>query len=236
LAIPELDEVKFFGQSQLFGAIAMDGFNHIKPDGWLTLSEAAHILGVHPSTVRSWANQGFLPVHRTSGGHRRFLDSEVELWMQSQRVVGPPDVHQVMQNALRTTRFHISEGKLKEEEWYNKLDEEARQQYRESGRSLLQGLMSSMSEDKETAGAAAEAVGYEYASRGRRCGLSAVEATHAFLFFRNVLLESMLAAYEAASIHSPKAWSDTFLGMTAFTDQILITLMETYEVYQRANP
>jgi excisionase family DNA binding protein len=226
----------YFWPITLFGVIAMDGFNHIKPTGWLTLSEVSRLLGVHPSTVRSWANQGFLPVHRTNGGHRRFLNSEVELWMQSQRVVGPPDVHLVMQNALRNTRFHISEGMLKEEGWYNKLDEEAREQYRESGRSLLQGLMSSMSEDTGAAGAAAEALGYEYASRGRRCGLSAVEATHAFLFFRNVLLESMLAVYEAASIHSPKAWSDTFLRMTAFTDQILITLMETYEVYQRANP
>lgn len=211
----------------------MDGVKQARPVGWLTLSQVANILGVHPSTVRSWANQGSLPVHRTSGGHRRFLKSEVELWMQAQRINNPLDIHLVMQNALRNTRIHITEGNLKDEEWYNKLDEEAREQYRVSGRSLLQGLMASLSEDSAPAIAAAEALGYEYASRGRRCGLNTVEATHAFLFFRNVLLESMLAVYEAASIRSPKAWSDMFLRMTAFTDRILITLMETYEVYQR---
>ena len=94
--------------------------------------------------------------------------------------------------------------------------------------------MTSMSEDKGVTSLQAEALGYEYASRGRRCDLNAVEATRAFLFFRNMLLESMLAVYEAASIHSPKVWSDMFLRMTAFTDRILITLLETYEVYQRA--
>jgi excisionase family DNA binding protein len=211
----------------------MDGVNQIKPGGWLSLSQVSQILGVHPSTVRSWANQGFIPVHRTNGGHRRFLKSEIELWVQARRVDGPLDVHLVMQNALRNTRFQISEGKLNEEDWYNKLDEEAREQYRVSGRSLLQGLMTSMSEDQRAASQEAETLGYEYASRGRRCDLNAVEATHAFLFFRNMLLESMLAVYEAASIRSPKVWSDMFIRMTAFTDRILITLLETYEVYQR---
>jgi excisionase family DNA binding protein len=211
----------------------MDGVNQIKPGGWLSLSQVSQILGVHPSTVRSWANQGFIPVHRTNGGHRRFLKSEIELWVQARRVDGPLDVHLVMQNALRNTRFQISEGKLNEEDWYNKLDEEAREQYRVSGRSLLQGLMTSMSEDQRAASLEAETLGYEYASRGRRCDLNAVEATHAFLFFRNMLLESMLAVYEAASIRSPKVWSDMFLRMTAFTDRILITLLETYEVYQQ---
>ena len=50
---------------------------------WLSLSEVAKVLGVHPSTVRNWADQGQVPVHRTTGGHRRFKKSEVELWQQT---------------------------------------------------------------------------------------------------------------------------------------------------------
>jgi excisionase family DNA binding protein len=202
---------------------------------WLSLSKVASILGVHPSTVRSWSDQGVLPVHRTQGGHRRYLRSEVELWLQSKRADGPADVNLVVQNALRNTRFQISEGRLKSEEWYKKLDEEARNQYRMSGRALLQGLISYMNSNGKKANAEAEALGYEYASRGRRYGLSFIEATHAFLFFRNLLMESMLSVYEAASVSSAYAWSDMFRRVNAFTDQILITLMETYEAYQRAN-
>lgn len=205
------------------------------PSDWLNLSKVAKILGVHPSTVRSWSDQGVLPVHRTQGGHRRYLRSEIELWMQSQRADGPADVHLIVQNALKNTRFQISEGRLKSEDWYKKLDEEARNQYRMSGRALLQGLIGYMTSNGKKANAEAEALGYEYASRGRRYGLSYIEATHAFLFFRNVLMESMLSVYEAAAVSSPYAWSDMFRRVNAFTDQILITLMETYEAYQRAN-
>jgi DNA-binding transcriptional MerR regulator len=196
------------------------------------------MIGVHPSTVRNWSDRGAMPVHRTQGGHRRYLRSEVELWIQAQRANeddGMTDIRLAMQNALKNTRFQVSEGRLNQEEWYQKLDETARQQYRLSGRSLLQGLMNFLTSDQDLAAAEAEAIGYEYASRGRRYGLNSVDATHAFLFFRNVLLESMLAVYEAAAVRSPFAWSDMFRKMGEFTDKILITILETYEVYQRVN-
>ena len=208
------------------------------PNEWLSLSKVATILGVHPSTIRNWSNQGMIPVHRTQGGHRRYLRSEVELWIESQRANGDDslaDIRLAMQSALKNTRFQISEGRLNEELWYQKLDDEARHQYRASGRSLLQGLLNFLTSEHELATAEAEALGYEYASRGRRYGMNSVEATHAFLFFRNVLMESMLSVYEAAAVRSPFAWSDMFRKMGDFTDKILITIMETYEVYQRAN-
>jgi excisionase family DNA binding protein len=204
------------------------------PGEWLSLSDAAKILGVHPSTVRSWSDQGVLPVHRTPGGHRRYLRSEVELWLHSQRADGVGDAHLVVQNALKSTRFKISEGSLNQEEWYAKLDDEARQQYRQSGRALMQGLNDYLASDSDLAQAEAHALGYEYASRGRRCGLSVADAAHAFLFFRNLLFESMLAVYEAAAVQSPYAWSDMFRKVNAFTDHILVALLETYEAYGRS--
>lgn len=202
---------------------------------WLSLSKVAQLLGVHPSTVRNWSDQGALPVHRTSGGHRRYLRSEIELWLHSQKPDGSGEAHLVVQSALKNTRFQISEGRLKEEDWYNKLDDDARQQYRMSGRSLLQGLINYLTSDSRTAISEAEALGYEYASRGRRYGLNTVEATHAFLFFRNLLLESMLSVYESAAVRSPQAWGEMFKRVSKFTDQIMLTILETYEVYQRAN-
>lgn len=202
---------------------------------WLNLSEVSRILGVHPSTVRNWSDRGHLPVHRTQGGHRRFRRSEVELWMQSQRPDAPEEGHLVVQNALRSTRLQISEGRLESERWYQKLDEEARSQYRRSGRNLLQGLLGFLSTDGSVAEAEARSLGYEYASRGWRCDLSAAEASLAFLFFRNLLLESMLTVFEAAAVRSPSAWSNMFRKINAFTDQIQITLLETYDAYQRGN-
>lgn len=197
-------------------------------DQWLSLSEMAAEIGVHPSTIRKWADDGELPVHRTPGGHRRFLRREVELWKEAQKADSPQDVQVVINHAMKEIRFQISEGNLEKESWYQKLDANAREQYRLSGRSLLQGLRAFLSSREEDAIAEAESLGYEYAFTGRKHNLNALEATQAFLFFRNSLFDSMLQMYQSASVQSAKVWSSMFRRMNQFTDQILISLMATY--------
>jgi excisionase family DNA binding protein len=208
---------------------------HSADNEWLSLSEAARLLGVHPSTVRSWADQGRLSAHRTRGGHRRFKKTEIELCMVSQQNNDQDALAEIMQGALRRTRIHISEGHLEAETWYQKLDQEAREQYRQSGRYLLQGLMMALVSSQKDISSEARSLGYEYASRGKRCGLTCTEATHAFLFFRRVLLDAMFAVYESAAVRSPHAWAEMFRKINTFTDQILTTLLETYESYSRNN-
>ncbi|MCJ7537224.1 MAG: helix-turn-helix domain-containing protein [Anaerolineales bacterium] len=204
-------------------------------EDWLSLSEAAGKLGVHPSTVRSWSDQGHLPAHRTQGGHRRFRRSDVDLWIQTHREDGLDEGHLVVQAALKNIRVKVSEGTLESEGWYEKLDDEARGQYRLSGRALLQGLLDSLAMNGEYDNSEARSLGFEYASRGWRRGLTAAEASRAFLFFRNTLFDAMLTVYEESAIQTPKAWSDIFRKIYRFTDQIQITLLETYEAYQRGN-
>jgi urease accessory protein UreF len=160
----------------------------------------------------------------------------VELWLESQRASnGSREATLVVQNALGRTRFKISEGLLEAESWYQKLDQEAREQYRRSGRELLQRLTTYLVSEKSTAQAEARATGYEYASIGRRCGLSCVEAVQAYLFFRNVLVESMLSVYETAAIYSSYAWGEMLRRINEFTDHVLLALLETYQVYQGNN-
>ena len=202
---------------------------------WMNLSEAARMLGVHPSTVRSWSDQGHLPTHRTQGGHRRYKRNEIELWIQSRQEEGAGGSYLVMQKALKSIRLQISEGRLASQEWYQKLDEEARAQYRLSGRAMLQGLVGYLTTNEDTAESEARSLGYEYASRGLRYGLGAAEASRAFLFFRNVLVDSMLSLYESAALHSSSSWSEMFRKINSFTDQIQLTLLETYDAYQRGN-
>ena len=157
------------------------------PGNWLTLSEVSKLLGIHTSTVRNWADQGVLPVHRTQGGHRRFMRSELELWMQAQRVTEPQGSEGMIQNALSFARFQISEAHLEEQRWYRKIDQAGRASYRRSGRTLVQGLIRSQVLDEKAAEDEARGVGLDYASNGRRFGLTALEAVQAFLFFRNIL-------------------------------------------------
>jgi excisionase family DNA binding protein len=48
---------------------------------WLTLGAAAKYLGIAQSTVRVWTDGGRLPVFYTPGGHRRFLRSDLDLFL-----------------------------------------------------------------------------------------------------------------------------------------------------------
>jgi len=196
---------------------------------WMTLSQAASLLGVHASTVRLWSNKGWIPVHRTPGKHRRFLRSEIELWAKAAGRSSAIEPENIIQLALRRIRIQIREGYLENEPWYQRLDEESRAQYQQSGRVLVQGLTSYLSAHGEDAMAEARSLGYEYASRGARSDLSSVEATRAFLFFRNALLEAMIAVYREAKISSGAAWGELLSKVLAFTDQILVTLLETYQ-------
>lgn len=205
-------------------------------DEWLSLSDAAEMLGVHPSTVRLWSDKGILPVHKTQGGHRRYRRSEISLWAESnsmyrKEAVGPEGM---MQEIVKNVRLHISEGRLQEESWYQKLDEDARAQYRQSARSLFQGLMTYVATNGREADSEAYAIGYEYASRARRYSLSYVDAAKAFLFFRDTLVESVIKVYSEANIPAKRA-TEMYTRIHTFTDDILISLLETYSKLENVN-
>jgi excisionase family DNA binding protein len=198
-------------------------------DDWLSLHETADLLGVHPATVRVWSDKGLLPVYRTKGGHRRYKRGEVLLWANSSRGAQAIDPASVVQTAVHNIRLQISEGHLESEAWYQKLDEAARIQYRQSAHTLFQGLLNTLSSDGADGTPEAHSIGYEYASRARRFGLNTVDATRAFLFFRNMLVESVIQVYRQANVPSGQAWADILHKVNAYTDLILLHLLETYE-------
>jgi excisionase family DNA binding protein len=203
-------------------------------DEWLSLSDAAKILGVHPSTVRLWSDKGAIPVHKTQGGHRRYKRGEILLWAESnsksrKEALEPEGM---MNEVVKNVRMQISEGRLQEEPWYQKLDEAARIQYRMSARSLFQGLMTYMATNGEEAATEAYAIGYEYASRARRYQLSYVDAAKAFLFFRDTLVESVIKVYTEANVPSKRA-TEMYTKIHTFTDEILISLLGTYQTLEK---
>ena len=205
-------------------------------DEWLSLRGAADVLGVHPSTVRLWSDKGLLPVHKTQGGHRRYKRGEILLWAESnekskEEALEPEGM---MQEVIKNVRMQISEGRLQEESWYQKLDEDARAQYRMSSRSLFQGLMIYVATNGREADSEAYAIGYEYASRARRYSLSYVDAAKAFLFFRDTLVASVIKVYNEANVPAKRA-TEMYARMHTFTDEILISLLETYRKLETAN-
>ena len=68
----------------------------------LSVSPAARMLGVSPSSLRAWAAEGRVPHLRTPGGHRRFELEELERWLADRG--GAPPVPPQRQGELVPTR------------------------------------------------------------------------------------------------------------------------------------
>src|SRR5712691_13409658 len=109
---------------------------------WLSLRDAARILGMHPATVRLWADRNEIPSRRTSGGHRRFLRSDIEARLRQQVEPRPsPAAQLLVQSVLGRVRQAFTDGTLNASPWYRHFDDSARDAYRLLGRRVLDLLL-----------------------------------------------------------------------------------------------
>ena len=161
---------------------------------WLTVTEASTLLGVHPATLRRWADAGNIQCFRTPGGHRRFSAQDLKAWTQrTEHLVVSADTEIVIQEAISFTKREMAVKRVSEEAWYTAFDPKGdRQQLRDSGRRMfwlaLQYLVRARSRelilhDGRRLGAG---VGEQAALRG----VSLEDTMRAFFFFRESLLHA----------------------------------------------
>jgi excisionase family DNA binding protein len=203
---------------------------------WVSLGEAAELLGVHPSTVRNWADSGDLPSQRTPGGHRRFRRRDLQQWASTRtREMAPGEAQLMMQSALGRARMEIGGGHLEGEAWYAQLDEQARKTHRVLGRRLLELLMRYLASPDERPALMKEVqkLGCEYAQLSREQKLSLGDAVRAFLFFRDLLDDSVIQLAETLSLRTPLDWGDRLRQVNHMTDELLLVVIEQYEQANR---
>lgn len=200
-----------------------------KDPNWLSLSQVAQLLGVHPSTVRLWADKGDLPAHRTVGQHRRFKRADVEAWAAARREAEPATGPMIVQAVLGRTRLQMTEGRLQNQNWYTKLGEVRRAEFREVGRRLLQALLQYLGEEEpEAAVTAAQAVGRDYERLGRAAGLTLAETVRLFQFFDDFLYESVVDVYQAQGRRAAREWAAMHRRVAAFTKTVMLALVEAH--------
>src|SRR5689334_1802716 len=137
---------------------------------WLGLGRAARMLGVHPITLRRWADQGEIAVMLTPGGHRRFALADLEAFAERRkqlRLTAGLEQSWAAQ-ALQHTRREIGAGGDKP--WLAAFDESDRQQNRELGRRLMGVMLQyvSLGEGGDDLLAEAAAIGAAYAENGQK--------------------------------------------------------------------
>jgi excisionase family DNA binding protein len=204
---------------------------------WISLGEAAKLLGVHPTTVRNWADQGDLPFRRTPGRHRRFNRGVLQEWASQhqleEKLSANPATQQaqmLVEYALGHTRYSVGEDDLQRKGWYEKLSPQGIQQSRQLGRRLLESLLLHL-QDKYPEGeelAVAQALGAEYAKVLRQEGLTLVQAIQGYMYFDDFLIESVIQMMAPSMSSTASEWSDLLRQINAFTNEVLISMAQHY--------
>src|SRR5574341_1387191 len=204
---------------------------------WVSLGEAAEILGVHPTTVRHWADKRKLPSQRTPGGHRRFRRKDLDQWASSRESeIAPSEAQLMMQTALGRARLEVGDGQLHGLPWYDRFDEQTRRAHRTLGRRLLEILTGYLANPSSRSVLLAEIreMGGEYARLSLSIGLSLSNSVRAFLFFRDLLTDSVIQMAEILSLRTPHDWSDRLRQVNVITDELLLALIDEYESDQNS--
>ena len=204
-------------------------------DEWLSLSEAAEMLGMHPATVRLWADRNELPSRRTNGRHRRFRRSDIEARLRQDAERKPrPTAQLLVQSVLGRVRFAFTDGTLKTLPWYENFNDSALEAYRSLGRRVLELLLRALNDGTSADELRSEAVllGAEYGSVTRDSHVPVADAVRAFLYFRSLVDESVIQLAEVQGVrdHPDIPWAESLYQIQTLTNEILPTLIEASQI------
>ncbi|MBI5957134.1 MAG: helix-turn-helix domain-containing protein [Chloroflexi bacterium] len=198
---------------------------------WVSLGEAAQIIGVHPATIRNWAEQGELPFRRTPGGHRRFRRSDLQQWLAAHRVIQPGDAQVIVQSALGRARFEIGDRQhLASQEWYDRLNPATRETMRQQGLRLMDTLVDYLANPGHEAGLKpAYEIGLTYGKLLHQQGLTLSHALQGYFYFVDFLLDSVLQLSTTNTQRPTINWGDLLHQINSFTRQTLLGMVTIYE-------
>jgi excisionase family DNA binding protein len=200
---------------------------------WVSLRKAAEMLGVHPATVRNWADTGKLASRRTAGGHRRFHTGDISKFAQSQGDIQPVEVQIIIQNALGQTRMQVGDGRLDSLAWYAKMSDATRQAMRTYGRELLEELRRYMASDAPDSGLSrAISIGTRYADILSADGLTLPEAMRGYFYFSDFVINSILTWSEITPPRSAPEWASMVREVNTFMSAMQLSIIEYYEDYE----
>lgn len=199
-----------------------------RADELLSLRDAAQVMGVHPATLRVWADRGRVASQRTAGGHRRFRRADLQASLERQQVKDA-GVDVLVHSALGRMRMEMENL---DAPWLARVDEETRRFQRELGRRLLQQIAQALSlpELTDDARVAAADIGGEYAALTQRLSLSLTEAVRAFLFFRDALVGSLVQMASSLEPIASSGWLSVHRQLCLFLNEVLLALVKVYEV------
>ena len=196
------------------------------PNQLLSVTKAAKLLGVHPLTLRSWAEKGHIAYFRTPGGHRRFKRADLLAFQQemSHKVSEEPTLVTV---ARRAVKHAIAARQIAPQSWYTAMSEQQRDAMRSVGRNLL-GLVI-----QYAGGHADDAVldqgrelGRTYGQFARQKRMSISETVAMFNFFRDTIID---VTFESDSVDIQSTSPQLYRRLNHFMNEVLIATIQAAE-------
>ena len=198
---------------------------------WLTIGQAAERLGVHPTTLRRWADDGDIPIMITPGGHRRFSVTDIDRFKEQRhrlRVVA--GLEQLWaEHALTRARAEVVTHQ--EEELLTPFNEQEREHKRLLGRRLMGLLLQyvSISVGGEEILEEAREIGREHAEDALELGLPVSDSLRVSMFFRDAMLEAALELPEKANVHTG-ANLELVRRINTLLNVVQLAITERYDV------
>ena len=197
---------------------------------WVSLGVACRMMGANEATLRRWADRGLIRSYRTPGGHRRFVLTDLRAVTEGTRSASDGSMgHDVIDAALRHTRRRVHSRSASHQPWHRHIPKQNRHRMRLFGRRLLTLVTDYLSRRGRGLELLAEArlVGEECGAEIARLGLPLEDATQAYVFFRNSLIEEFQQAGALSTF--PGAVNRTWQQVNTVTDEVLHGIVRAYQ-------
>lgn len=201
---------------------------------WLSLKEASELIGVHPSTLRRWADAGTIPCTRTPGGHRRFRRVVVNRYLEhKEQALSQYTGSEFPMGAPQTEIAQSAEIEAAiRREWHAPfVQAEVVGRMRELGQRLLGLLLQYLTrqEEDERFLKQGREVGYDYGHESYSANIQLLDAVEAFLYFRTNFARTAL---QLPGISQPSDGHESlnlYRRIDRFMDGVLLGFIAAYE-------
>lgn len=174
-----------------------------------------------------------MPSYRTPGGHRRFSSADIRAFLR-QRHNRKPDAStsNAVDHALGLVRKELQDHSLSLSGWFRQANNipstRDRTRQREFGQDLLRTVVAFVEgpERRDALLDQGRATAREYGRNLAETGLSSANAARATIYFRQVVLKTVLSLDNRTNTNDLDA--SQFLRVSAFLDEILLAILDAY--------
>jgi excisionase family DNA binding protein len=198
---------------------------------WLTLKQASDLLGIHFTTLRSWADRGQIAVFRTPGGHRRFSLADLRRFLEERAGKAVVSDSEAFVNALvgRVRAEMERTDQAQHMAWRHGFDDATKDERSRRGRDLFGLAISYVLKPQQRANILEDGrrLGREYGREAAAGRITLMDTGRAVQFFRSQLVQFLRSGTPAQGLDADDVRIQQLVDQ--FIDEVLYAVLGGYE-------